>query len=224
MVRMVHTMSVRHLSLSLSLSHCLSVCLSPQSPPPALAMASDLHPLPVSQAPRSSAMASFFDDDDGRDSSTPLWFNKGAFTHHSFNSEAYIADLRKFVPLDTLRSELRSHLRLLKGELVELINRDYADFVNLSTKLVDVDGAVLRMRSPLNDLRSKLLLVKESVDASLSALQDGLKRRAEASQAREILEILLDTSHVVSKVCVALSPSLSLKMFHHMFLMFWIET
>ena len=75
---------------------------------------------------------------------------------------------------------------------------------------MDVDGAVLRMRSPLNDLRSKLLLVKESVGASLSALQDGLKRRAEASQAREILEILLDTSHVVSKVCVSLSLSLSL--------------
>jgi hypothetical protein len=145
-------------------------------------------------------MASFFGEDGSADSSTPLWFNKLAFTHPSFNSQAYIADLRKFVPLETLRSELRSHLRLLKAELVELINRDYADFVNLSTKLVDVDGAVLRMRSPLNDLRSKLLLVRESVDSSLSALQDGLKRRAEASQAREILEILLDTAHVVSKV------------------------
>lgn len=152
--------------------------------------------LPVSQGPRS--MMALFGGDDA--DTMPLWFNKGAFTASDFSSEAYIADLRKFVPLDTLRTELRSHLRLLKSELVELINRDYADFVNLSTKLVDVDGAVLRMRTPLNDLRSRLSLVKESVKASLSALQDGLHRRAEASQAREILELLLDTSHVVSKV------------------------
>lgn len=152
--------------------------------------------LPVSQGPR-SVMALFGGDDTD---TMPLWFNKTAFTASDFSSEAYIADLRKFVPLETLRAELRSHLRLLKGELVELINRDYADFVNLSTKLVDVDGAVLRMRVPLNDLRSMLFSVKDSVRASLSALQDGLQRRAEASQAREILELLLDTSHVVSKI------------------------
>ncbi|KAH7351785.1 hypothetical protein KP509_19G014200 [Ceratopteris richardii] len=152
--------------------------------------------LPVSQGPR-SVMALFGEDDtDGM----PLWFNKSAFTTSDFSSETYIADLRKFVPLETLRSELRSHLRILKGELVELINRDYADFVNLSTKLVDVDGAVLRMRAPLNDLKSRLSAVKESVKASLSALEDGLDRRTEASQAREILELLLDTSHVMSKI------------------------
>ncbi|KAI5081012.1 hypothetical protein GOP47_0004195 [Adiantum capillus-veneris] len=152
--------------------------------------------LPVSQRPR-SVMALFGGDDTD---TMPLWFNKNAFTASDFSSESYIADLRKFVPLETLRAELRSHLRLLKGELVELINRDYADFVNLSTKLVDVDGAVLRMRAPLSDLRSRLSSVKDSVKASLSALQDGLHRRADASHAREILELLLDTSHVVSKI------------------------
>lgn len=130
----------------------------------------------------------------------PLWFKKDAFTASDFNSETYIAHLRKFVPLDSLRAQLQTHLRLLKSELVELINRDYTDFVNLSTKLVDVDGAVLRMRMPLNDLRSKLVLARDSVSSSLLALQDGLKRRAEASESREILELLLDTSHVVSKI------------------------
>ena len=54
----------------------------------------------------------------------------------TFNPETYISDLRRYVPLETLRTELRSHLSALKGELVDLINRDYADFVNLSTKLV----------------------------------------------------------------------------------------
>jgi len=34
-------------------------------------------------------------------------------------------------------------------QLVEVINEDYNDFVSLSTKLVNVDGAVLRMQRPL---------------------------------------------------------------------------
>lgn len=38
-------------------------------------------------------------------------------------------------------------------QLVEVINEDYNDFVSLSTKLVNVDGAVLRMQAPLLDLQ-----------------------------------------------------------------------
>ncbi|BBN16902.1 conserved oligomeric Golgi complex subunit 2 [Marchantia polymorpha subsp. ruderalis] len=147
--------------------------------------------------PHHKSVAALFGDDSD---SQPLWFKKDAFGEPNFDTEAYISDLRRFVPFDTLRAELRSHQAVLKHELVELINRDYTDFVNLSTKLVDVDGAVLRMRMPLNELRGKLLTVRESVSGSLASLQDGLKRRAEASASREILELLLDTSHVVSKV------------------------
>ncbi|CAM6106737.1 unnamed protein product [Calypogeia fissa] len=152
---------------------------------------------PTELQPVQKSVAALFGDDGD---SQPLWFKKDAFGESTFDSEAYIADLRRFVPFDTLRAELRSHQAVLKHELVDLINRDYTDFVNLSTKLVDVDGAVLRMRLPLNELRGKLLVVRESVKESLASLQDGLQRRAEASASREILELLLDTSHVVSKV------------------------
>ncbi|KAF8390622.1 hypothetical protein HHK36_025149 [Tetracentron sinense] len=132
--------------------------------------------------------------------SQPLWFKKNDFLQDNFDSESYIANLRTFVPFDSLRSELQSHLSSLKHELVELINRDYADFVNLSTKLVDVHGAIVRMRAPLTELREKISQFRASTESSLAALQNGLRQRTEASAAREILELLLDTFHVVSKV------------------------
>ncbi|XP_028052219.1 conserved oligomeric Golgi complex subunit 2-like [Camellia sinensis] len=132
--------------------------------------------------------------------SHPVWFKQSSFLQPNFDSESYIADLRTFVPFETLRSELHSHLSSLKHELVDLINRDYGDFVNLSTKLVDVDGAVVRMRAPLSEIREKILVFCSAVEASLLALQTGLRQRAEASAAREVLELLLDTFHVVSKV------------------------
>ena len=67
------------------------------------------------------------------------------------------------VPLETLRGELQSHVSVLKSKLVEVINEDYNDFVSLSTKLVSVDGAVLRMQKPLLELK-----VGDSLILSLS--------------------------------------------------------
>lgn len=53
------------------------------------------------------------------------------------------------VPLETLSTELQRYVTVLKGKLVEVINEDYNDFVSLSTKLVNVDGAVTQMQKPL---------------------------------------------------------------------------
>ncbi|KAK3040632.1 hypothetical protein RJ639_026953 [Escallonia herrerae] len=150
-----------------------------------------------SPPPPSRTTTDMFGDPIG---SHPQWFKQSSFLDADFDSESYIADLRTFVPFDTLRSELRSHLSALKHELVELINRDYADFVNLSTKLVDVDSAVVRMRAPLTEIREKIVGFREALEGSLVALQSGLAKRAEAAAAREVLELLLDTFHVVSKV------------------------
>ncbi|KAK4486144.1 hypothetical protein RD792_008812 [Penstemon davidsonii] len=155
-------------------------------------MATDLHsPLPKSAT-------DLFGDP--IEDSHPLWLNPSKFSAPEFDPESYISDLRTFVPFDTLRSELRSHLGALKHELVELINRDYVDFVSLSTKLVDVDAAVVRMRAPLLEIKEKILSFRASVEGSLSTLQSRLKQRAQANEARDVLELLLDTFHVVSKV------------------------
>ncbi|CAJ2664222.1 conserved oligomeric Golgi complex subunit 2 [Trifolium pratense] len=132
--------------------------------------------------------------------SHPLWFKPASFLSPDFDSESYISELRTFVPFDTLRSELNNYLSSLNHELIDLINRDYTDFVNLSTKLVDVDAAVVRMRAPLVELREKIEQFRGSVDVSLVAIKNGLKQRSEAASARETLELLLDTFHVVSKV------------------------
>ena len=45
-------------------------------------------------------------------------------------------EYRRKVPLESLRNDLRMYLKILQSALVELINKDYADFVNLSTNLV----------------------------------------------------------------------------------------
>lgn len=130
----------------------------------------------------------------------PPWFRPDAFLRAGFDPDAYVAELRAYVPLESLAAELRAHLAALRAELVGLINRDYADFVGLSARLKGVDAAAARMRAPLADLRDKVAAFRAAAAAALAALRAGLDQRAAASNARELLELLLDTSHVVSKV------------------------
>lgn len=47
-----------------------------------------------------------------------------------------MAECRKQVQLEEMREDLEMYYKLLKTAMVELINKDYADFVNLSTNLV----------------------------------------------------------------------------------------
>ena len=61
-------------------------------------------------------------------------------------------------------------------------------------------GVAARMRPPLADLRDKVAAFHAAAAAALTALRAGLKQHAAASAACELLELLLDTSHIVSKV------------------------
>ena len=58
------------------------------------------------------------------------------FLQSNFNVEHFIMEYRRKVPVESLRNDLRMYLKILQSALVELINKDYADFVNLSTNLV----------------------------------------------------------------------------------------
>ncbi|KAK9806115.1 hypothetical protein WJX72_002159 [[Myrmecia] bisecta] len=129
-----------------------------------------------------------------------VWFKPERFLEPGFDAETYVADLRRFVPLETLSTELEQHLASLKSKLVEVINEDYNDFVSLSTKLVNVDGAVLRMQKPLLALKDKLSDVQGSIQSELQALGEGLQRRQQVAVARALLELMQDTAHVLSKV------------------------
>ena len=50
--------------------------------------------------------------------------------------DSFVADCRHHVQLETLREDLHIYFKTLKNAMVELINKDYADFVNLSSNLV----------------------------------------------------------------------------------------
>ena len=92
---------------------------------------------------------------------------------------------------------------------MDLINRDYDDFVNLSTNLVDVNSSVDRIREPLQELRTSLSAKKILVDEELASLEDGLRQRSQIGKAKATLVLVQDTTNVVSKVEKLLSDMIT---------------
>lgn len=67
-------------------------------------------------------------------------------------------DLWNSVPLEVLRDDLGSYLKVLRSAMIELINRDYADFVNLSGNLVGLDIAISNLQQPLTSIHTEILV------------------------------------------------------------------
>ncbi|XP_040285369.1 conserved oligomeric Golgi complex subunit 2 isoform X2 [Bufo bufo] len=116
-------------------------------------------------------------------SPSALCFDKDEFMKDSFDVDHFVSECRKRVQLEDLRDNLEIYYRLLKTAMVELINKDYADFVNLSTNLVGMDKALSQLSVPLGQLKEEVLSLKTSVNDSISevdvrlAKQDDLRKK-----------------------------------------------
>jgi hypothetical protein len=87
----------------------------------------------------------------------PLSHSNPYLTSDVFDVEAFLLS-RSHTSLRDLRSELRDYLSTLKEELVKLINDDYEAFISLSTDLRGEGARLGRLKSPLVDLKSQILV------------------------------------------------------------------
>uniref|UniRef100_A0A8D3BBW8 Conserved oligomeric Golgi complex subunit 2 n=1 Tax=Scophthalmus maximus TaxID=52904 RepID=A0A8D3BBW8_SCOMX len=88
-----------------------------------------------------------------------LCFDKDIFMKDDFDVDQFVAECRKQVQLEEMREDLELYYKLLKTAMVELINKDYADFVNLSTNLVGMDKALNQLSLPLGQLREEVMVL-----------------------------------------------------------------
>ena len=68
--------------------------------------------------------------------SAELCFSTDVFLEDGFTVDSFVSQCRQHVTIEHLRDDLESYFKTLKAAMVELINKDYADFVDLSTNLV----------------------------------------------------------------------------------------
>jgi hypothetical protein len=87
----------------------------------------------------------------------PLSHGNPSLKAKDFDVEDFLLS-RSYTSLPDLRAELREYLSQLKEELVKLINDDYEAFISLSTDLKDEGVRLIRLKSPLGNLRSQILV------------------------------------------------------------------
>ena len=63
-------------------------------------------------------------------------FTVDCLFQENFNVDEFVLECRRRVQLEDLRDDLSVYLKILRSAMIELINKDYADFVNLSSNLV----------------------------------------------------------------------------------------
>ncbi|GMH43984.1 hypothetical protein BSKO_11918 [Bryopsis sp. KO-2023] len=132
--------------------------------------------------------------------SEPVWFDPERFRQPEFDAEQYVADLRRFVPLEGLSKQLDNHLGQLKQKLVEVINENYNAFVSLGSQLTGVEGAILRIGKPVQELKGKLDDICEKIQGERSALHSALEKRKQIAAAREKLELMQHAVQLEGKV------------------------
>uniref|UniRef100_A0A0N5CCD7 Conserved oligomeric Golgi complex subunit 2 n=1 Tax=Strongyloides papillosus TaxID=174720 RepID=A0A0N5CCD7_STREA len=106
------------------------------------------------------------------DSGQVYSFNKTLFTRPEFNVERFINLARHRATLDEISGDLRSYLKTVQEELVELINVEYADFVNLSSSLVSLNDVIERIGESTNTSFNKYCESTFQLKESANQLND----------------------------------------------------
>jgi hypothetical protein len=57
-----------------------------------------------------------------------------------------------------MRDDLGIYLKILRSAMIELINKDYTDFVTLSSNLIGLDKAINNLETPLGQLKEEMMV------------------------------------------------------------------
>ena len=68
--------------------------------------------------------------------SEELCFKPNVFQSEEFSVDEFVSQCKRRVTTEHLHDDLQSYYVTLKAAMVELINKDYADFLDLSANLV----------------------------------------------------------------------------------------
>jgi hypothetical protein len=68
-------------------------------------------------------------------SSDELLFRDSDFEDENFDDAEFVSKYRRVITLESLREQLVIYNSLVKKDLYSIINRDYKDFITISTKV-----------------------------------------------------------------------------------------
>lgn len=99
-----------------------------------------------------------------------------------------------------MRDDLGVYLKILRSAMIELINKDYADFVNLSKDLIGLDKAIDQLQSPLGQLREEIMQICLTLDNATTEMTNRLEEHRCIREQKQCMHSLGQVYKSIAKL------------------------
>ena len=113
----------------------------------------------------------------------PLSHDHPLLSGPTFSADTFLLS-RLHIPLEELRGELRAYLKVLREELVQLINDDYEEFISLGTGLRGENERLIRLQMPLKGLAEDVAGVRDVLAKHQEEVQAKVNERTTLREER----------------------------------------
>jgi len=125
---------------------------------------------------------------------------KYSFQQANFSVDEFLHKNRNAPSLEQLRDNLGLYLKGLRAAMIDLINEDYADFVNLSANLVGLDQNIESIQQPLEQFRSDIESIHGLIDENVTELRAQLEEKRQLREFKRGLQSLKKVYETISKL------------------------
>ncbi|EDW80906.1 uncharacterized protein Dwil_GK11309 [Drosophila willistoni] len=129
-----------------------------------------------------------------------LCFDKNEFMKANFSVDEFLHKNRNAPSLEQLRDNLGLYLKGLRAAMIDLINEDYADFVNLSANLVGLDQSIEIIQRPLEQFRNEIESIHNLIDENVSQLRAQLEEKRQLREFKRSLQSLKTVYETTKKL------------------------
>ncbi|KMZ03394.1 conserved oligomeric Golgi complex subunit 2 [Drosophila simulans] len=129
-----------------------------------------------------------------------LCFDKNEFMKANFSVDEFLHKNRNAPSLEQLRDNLGLYLKGLRAAMIDLINEDYADFVNLSANLVGLDQNIKTIQQPLEQFRSDIESIHGLIDENVTELRAQLEEKRQLREFKRGLQSLKKVYETINKL------------------------
>lgn len=122
-----------------------------------------------------------------------LCFDRNDFVKTNFTVDSFLAEHQNVASLESMRDDLGMYLKVLRLAMIELINKDYANFVNLCATLIGFDKAIIKIQVPLEQLNEEVYSVKQCLEEAMKELSMWLNQRHALQKKKQLLKYYSQT-------------------------------
>ena len=117
----------------------------------------------------------------------------------TFDPVAFVQRTSEHVSLEALKADLDRFYKKVESDLLALINRNYTDFVEISSKLEGMDEKLHKVSQPLEHVKSKGVGVLRQTKETLLRLDEMISKLSETQRKKAFLSSVLTADSLLKK-------------------------